>query len=80
MADETFGLTANSAPAPGQSLPSIGTSPPGEVMNVAATFVPTPPSVPANTGQRAAALKKCRKKHSAKARKRCRKKANLLPV
>jgi len=32
------------------------------------------------TGQRAAALKKCKKKHSAKARKKCKKKANLLPV
>src|SRR5262249_12701927 len=38
--------------------------------------VPTPPA----TGQRAAALKKCKKKHSAKARKKCRKKAKLLPV
>jgi hypothetical protein len=32
------------------------------------------------TGQRAAALAKCKKKHSKKARKKCRKKANLLPV
>jgi hypothetical protein len=32
------------------------------------------------TGQRAAALKKCKKKHSKKARKRCRKKAKKLPV
>jgi hypothetical protein len=32
------------------------------------------------TGQRAAALKKCKKKHSKKARKKCRNKANLLPV
>jgi hypothetical protein len=41
-----------------------------------------PPAVPSSqpTGQRAAALKKCKKKHTAKARKRCRKKANLLPV
>jgi hypothetical protein len=31
-------------------------------------------------GQRAAALKKCKKKRSKKARKKCRKKANLLPV
>ena len=41
--------------------------------------VPTPPP-PSNTGQRTAALKKCKKKRSAKARKRCRKKANLLPI
>ncbi|MGE5747161.1 MAG: choice-of-anchor R domain-containing protein [Solirubrobacterales bacterium] len=32
------------------------------------------------TGQRAAALKKCKKKHSKRARRKCRKKANLLPV
>jgi hypothetical protein len=32
------------------------------------------------TGQRAAALKKCKKKHSHKKRKKCRKKANKLPV
>jgi hypothetical protein len=32
------------------------------------------------TGLRAAALKKCKKKHSKKARKKCRKKAKLLPV
>jgi hypothetical protein len=40
-----------------------------------------PPAVSAGpTGQRAAALAKCNKKHSKKARKKCRKKANLLPV
>ncbi len=38
---------------------------------------PTPP--PGLTGQRDAALKKCKKKHSRKKRKKCRKKANLLP-
>ena len=32
------------------------------------------------TGQRAAALKKCKKKHSKKARKKCRRKAQVLPV
>jgi hypothetical protein len=32
------------------------------------------------TGERAAALKKCKKKHSAKKRKKCRKKAKSLPV
>lgn len=41
---------------------------------------PSPPLVPANTGRRAAALKKCKKKHSAKARKRCRKRAKRIPV
>jgi hypothetical protein len=34
----------------------------------------------ASTGKRAAALNKCKKKHSAKKRKKCKKKANLLPV
>ena len=32
------------------------------------------------TGRRAAALKKCKKKHSHKKRKKCKKKANKLPV
>ena len=40
---------------------------------------PLPPSTPA-TGQRAAALAKCKKKHSRKAKKKCKKKAALLPV
>lgn len=42
---------------------------------------PTPPATsPASTGQRAAALKKCKKKKTAQARKKCKKKANKLPV
>jgi CSLREA domain-containing protein len=43
---------------------------------------PPPPSSGSSgpTGQRAAALKKCKKKKSAKARKKCKKKANKLPV
>jgi hypothetical protein len=40
---------------------------------------PTPPTS-APTGQRAAALKKCKKKHSKLARKKCKKRANKLPV
>jgi hypothetical protein len=41
-----------------------------------------PPSTggPTETGQRAAALKKCKKKKTAKAKKKCRKKARKLPV
>ncbi|MGC1800801.1 MAG: right-handed parallel beta-helix repeat-containing protein [Solirubrobacterales bacterium] len=39
-----------------------------------------PVSPPGPTGQRAAALKKCKRKHSTTARKRCRKRAKLLPV
>jgi hypothetical protein len=38
------------------------------------------PLVPGATGQRAAALKKCKKKHSKQARKKCRKQAQALPV
>ena len=45
---------------------------------------PTQPNTTAPTGQRAAALKKCKKKFPGKAkakkRKKCKKKANLLPV
>ena len=37
------------------------------------------PPVASTSGQRAAALKKCKKKRSKKARKKCRKKANKLP-
>jgi hypothetical protein len=42
------------------------------------TYVVVPAAAP--TGQRAAALKKCKKKHSKKAKKKCKKKARLLPV
>jgi hypothetical protein len=59
---------------------------PGGVLHTAAndsqvTVFPKPPAAaPAATGQQAAALKKCKKKHSRKARKKCKKKAALLPV
>jgi hypothetical protein len=43
------------------------------------TYV-APSSSTGPTGQRAAALKKCKKKHSKKKRKKCRKKARKLPV
>jgi hypothetical protein len=42
------------------------------------TTTGTTPTAP--TGQRAAALKKCKKKHPHKAKKKCKKKANRLPV
>jgi NHL repeat len=42
--------------------------------------VPTGPTGPTATGQRARALKKCKKKRSKAARKKCRKRANRLPV
>jgi hypothetical protein len=37
-------------------------------------------AAPGPTGQRAAALKKCKRSHSKKKRKKCRNKANRLPV
>jgi hypothetical protein len=42
------------------------------------TYVLAPP--PGPTGDRSAALKKCKKKHSTKKRKKCRKKAKRLPL
>jgi hypothetical protein len=44
------------------------------------TYVAPPATTPTQTGQRAAALKKCKKKHAKKARKKCRNKAKKLPV
>ena len=41
---------------------------------------PSGPTASGPTGKRAAALKKCKKKHKAKTRKKCRKKAKRLPV
>jgi hypothetical protein len=79
-ADTLAGLGAPSQPAPGQTLNRvISDSPGGYTMNLAANFVPAP------TGQRAAALKSCKKrahKHhwSHKRLKKCKRKANLLPV
>jgi hypothetical protein len=46
------------------------------VVLLSATIEPAP----GPTGQRAAALKKCKKKHGKKTRKKCRKKAKRLPV
>jgi hypothetical protein len=44
------------------------------------TYVVTPTPAAAATGQRAAALKKCKKKHSKAKRRKCKKKARKLPV
>jgi len=46
----------------------------------AACPVPPVTLTPTETGQRAAALKKCKKKKTKKAKKKCRKKAQKLPV
>ena len=56
------------------SLEVTGTSPPPAGPGT------TPTSTSTSTGQRAAALKKCKKKKTSRARKKCKKKANLLPV
>ena len=44
----------------------VGPQPAGTTLNLAATFKPAPPP----TGQRAAALKKCKKKHKKALKKR----------
>jgi hypothetical protein len=49
-------------------------------VEVGATSTPPPTAATGPTGQRAAALAKCKKKKSKKARKKCKRKANLLPV
>ena len=43
-------------------------------------FQPPPATPPGSSGARAAALKKCKHKHSKKKRKKCRKKAKRLPL
>jgi hypothetical protein len=55
--------------SPSQTAPTAPTAP----------ATSTPPPVASPTGLRAAALKKCKKKHGA-ARAKCKKKANLLPL
>ncbi len=57
-----------------QAAFTLGPTPPYR-LNLTATVAPPPV-----TGQRAKALKKCKKRHSKRARRKCRKKANLLPV
>ncbi len=82
FASTLVGLVEPSPPASGQTLnqrSSNPISPPSYTMNLAANFVPNP------TGQRAAALKRCkkrahRKRWSKKKRKKCKKKAKRLPV
>jgi hypothetical protein len=70
-------------PCPGVTE-TEGTTPPLDTFrddNVGVTIATaSPPATTTPTGERAAALKKCKKKHSAKKRRKCRKKANLLPA
>ncbi|MDX6616381.1 MAG: hypothetical protein QOD60_1472 [Solirubrobacterales bacterium] len=63
-------------PAPG-ATPTFDAASMGTQLDLSANLEPLAPTP---TGQRAAALKKCKKKHSRKKRKKCRKKALLLPV
>jgi hypothetical protein len=66
--------------SPGSGLP--WTMPNGGSWDARFAVFVTPPSPtsPTTTGQRAAALKKCKKKDSARKRRKCRRKARLLPV
>jgi hypothetical protein len=71
--------------AGGSPFTNIGAPPPTGSWSASAgdlafkTYVvPTASTGP--TGKRAAALKKCKKKHSHKAKKKCKKKARKLPV
>ncbi len=64
------------APFTNPTSPPSGPWSPGTTTDFAfRTYVTAPP-----TGERAAALKKCKKKHSRKARKKCRKKAKRRPL
>jgi hypothetical protein len=73
--DPALGQTANSSPGSDFSY-GIFTS---TRTNVEASLTSAPPAASA-TGQRDAALKKCKKKHSRKKRKECKKRALLLPA
>jgi len=80
-----YGWGAQSGnPYPGGSEFTLSASPPGsswaQHSNDTAFKTYVAPTSSGPTGQRSAALKKCKKKHSHKARKKCKKKANLLPL
>jgi hypothetical protein len=76
-AADHFHYFSGSDPALGapQAFPIAG--PGGVRANVSANLEP---STTGPTGERAAALKKCKKKRTAKARKKCKRKAKRLPV
>jgi hypothetical protein len=73
---DSFHLYAGSDPAIGANQDFTASSSPGARIDISANLEPNA----AATGQRAAALKKCKKKHSKKARSKCRKKAKKLPA
>jgi hypothetical protein len=72
--DQAFGFFDLTAPGSVETCPSSPSSPSAPPSAAAVTPTPAGP-----TGLRAAALKKCKKKHGA-ARAKCKKKANLLPI
>ena len=81
---------ASGTPYSGGQGFSSGSSPPGVWIAASKTFAfktyvnvaaPQPAGTTTGpTGQRAAALAKCKHKHSKRKRRKCRKRANLLPV
>lgn len=93
---DQFGSFSGAEPAVGDSPSFFNLSAPAGRADVSATFEPTPTSSTTSTpsgvtgttgttvptGQRAAALKSCKKKfrHNAEKLHKCKKKANLLPV
>jgi hypothetical protein len=64
--------------SPNPNFITGATHPCGVAVDAGVPVTPSPP--PPATGQRARALKKCKKLHSHKARKKCKNKANKLPV
>ncbi len=63
------------------STPPVGTWTKDDPVDLAfKTYVAPVTTTSSPTGQRAAALKKCKKKRTTRARKKCRKKAKSLPI
>lgn len=78
FANQTPATTSNTSELAGPAV-SAPLPPPPPAGGGGLTPTPTT-SAPTPTGQRAAALKKCGKKKSARARRNCKKRANKLPV
>ncbi|MGZ5341014.1 MAG: hypothetical protein ACXWED_06360 [Solirubrobacterales bacterium] len=77
----TFKPTAQGTRTATLTLGTNLTGAPPAPVSLSGVGIITPPTpTPAATGQRAAALAKCKNKKSKKARKKCKKKANRLPV
>jgi hypothetical protein len=78
--DATNPYTTGSAEFQLASPPGPGWNNTGDSDLAFKTYVATPTPTATATGQRAAALKKCKKKRSKAKRRKCRKKARNLPV